>query len=80
MSDAILAVNTLSAFYYTRQIFYLLHYVIRSYLAFLLMEHPVLTVEVTELCDLFCYIDLHIRLFRRVTRKDRLQKVKHLDC
>jgi hypothetical protein len=51
-----------------------------SYLAFLLMEHLVLTVEVTELCDLFYCIHLHIRLFRSVTRKDRLQKVKHLDC
>jgi hypothetical protein len=40
------------------------------------MEHPALTVEATELCDLFYSIYLHVRLFRSVIRKDRLQKGK----
>jgi hypothetical protein len=44
------------------------------------MEHSVLTVNVSELCVILYCIYVHIRLFRSVMRKDRLQKVQNLDC
>jgi len=46
------------------RIVYLLGYVRPSYLDFLCMEYPVLTVEVTELRVLFCFVYVLLSLFR----------------